>query len=64
MQGICKWYNETKHFGFIKPDNSDKDIFVHQNGLIDRIKEGDRVTFETEEGQKGLNAVDVQLNND
>ena len=51
----------SKGYGFIKPDDSDKDVFVHQNGLIDNIREEDKVTFDVEEGEKGLNAVNVKL---
>ena len=39
----------------------DSDIFVHANGLVDDIREGDKVTYETEEGRKGLNAVNVEV---
>lgn len=59
--GTVKFFNETKGFGFIKDDNSNKEYFVHANGLKDRIKENDSVTFELEEGRKGLNAVNVKL---
>ena len=44
-----------------KDNESDKEYFVHQTGLIDRIKEDDEVTFELTEGKKGLNAVNVKL---
>jgi CspA family cold shock protein len=59
--GTVKFFNETKGFGFIKDDNSNKEYFVHANGLKDRIRENDSVTFELEEGRKGLNAVNVKL---
>jgi CspA family cold shock protein len=59
--GIVKFFNETKGFGFIKTNGSNEDIFVHVSGLIDEIKENDEVTFETEQGKKGLNAINVQL---
>lgn len=60
MNGLVKFFNNTKGFGFIKPDNGSEDIFVHSTGLIDKIKDGDRVTFETEKGKKGMNAVNVE----
>ncbi len=59
--GTVKFFNEAKGFGFISPENGDKDIFVHASGLIDEIREGDQVTYDTEEGRKGLNAVNVKL---
>lgn len=59
--GKVKFFNETKGFGFIKEDESEKEYFVHASGLIDKIKEDDEVTFELVEGRKGLNAVDVKL---
>jgi CspA family cold shock protein len=60
-QGTVKFFNREKGFGFIKPSDSGEDVFVHQSGLIDTIKENDRVQFEVERGKKGLNAVRVQL---
>jgi len=57
--GTVKFFNETKGFGFIKEDNTENDIFVHASGLIDSIDEGDKVKFETTEGKKGVNAIDV-----
>lgn len=59
MQGTVKFFNEAKGFGFITPDNSTKDIFVHVSGLVDEIRENDEVTYDEQEGKKGLNAVNV-----
>lgn len=59
-KGIIKFFNETKGFGFIKEEESDKEYFVHVSGLIDQVKENDEVTFELEEGRKGLTAVKVK----
>ncbi|XOV94903.1 MAG: cold-shock protein [Bacteroidota bacterium] len=61
QEGTVKFFNNEKGFGFITPNNSDKDVFVHVNGLIDEIRENDKVQFETEQGKKGLNAVNVEL---
>jgi len=60
-KGTVKFYNETKGFGFIKDNNSSKEYFVHSSGLKDNIRENDEVTFNLEEGKKGLNAVSVKL---
>ncbi len=59
-KGTVKFFNEVKGFGFIKDNESDNEYFVHATGLIDKIKEGDEVTFELKEGKKGLNAVNVK----
>lgn len=59
--GKVKFFNESKGFGFIKDDESDKEYFVHVSGLIDEVREGDEVTFDLEEGRKGLNAANVKL---
>ncbi len=58
--GTVKFFNETKGFGFITPNEGREDIFVHSSGLIDRIRENDKVKFETERGKKGINAINVQ----
>jgi len=58
--GTVKFFNNSKGFGFIKDDASDKEYFVHVSGLKDEIKENDRVTFDLQEGRKGLNAVNVK----
>lgn len=60
-KGIVKFFNVSKGFGFIKDANSSKEYFVHSTGLIDKIKENDEVTFDLQEGKKGLNAVNVRL---
>lgn len=57
--GTVKFFNTEKGFGFIKDDESGQDIFVHKTGLVDNIREDDKVSFEVEEGRKGLNAVNV-----
>jgi CspA family cold shock protein len=59
--GTVKFFNNAKGFGFITPDDNSKDVFVHKNNLIDRIKDGDKVVYDVEKGDKGLNAVRVQL---
>jgi CspA family cold shock protein len=61
QEGKVKFFNVTKGFGFITPNDGSADIFVHQTGLIDRIKDNDEVQYETERGKKGLNAVRVQV---
>ena len=58
--GTVKFFNESKGFGFIKDESSGQDIFVHSSGLKDDIRDGDEVTFDVEQGKKGLNAVNVQ----
>ncbi len=60
-EGTVKFFNETKGFGFISQSDDRNDIFVHSSGLIDSIRENDRVSFEVEQGQKGLNAVNVKV---
>jgi cold shock protein len=59
--GTVKFFNGAKGYGFITPEEGDKDVFVHVNGLIDEINEGDQVSYDVEEGQKGLNAVNVKV---
>ena len=60
-QGIVKFFNESKGFGFITESGSNTEHFVHVSGLIDQINEGDGVEFELTEGKKGLNAVNVKV---
>ena len=61
QQWTIKFFNETKGFGFIKAADGSKEYFVHVSGLKDEVREGDEVTFELQEGRKGLNAVNVKL---
>lgn len=61
QQGTVKFFNETKGFGFIIPSNGDSEIFVHVSGLIDQIRENDTVSYDVEQGKKGLNAVNVKI---
>jgi len=63
-KGTVKFFNESKGFGFIKDSESEKEYFVHVSGLKDKIKENDEVTFDLQEGKKGLNAVNVKLSQD
>ena len=59
QEGTVKFFNETKGFGFITPTNGGQDIFVHVSDLKDEIRENDKVSFEVQNGKKGLNAVNV-----
>jgi cold shock protein len=58
--GTVKFFNDAKGFGFIKETNSGQEYFVHVSGLVHEVKENDTVTFDLQEGKKGLNAVNVQ----
>jgi CspA family cold shock protein len=60
-KGTVKFFNESKGFGFITEEGSNKEHFVHVSGLIDEIRENDEVEYELQEGKKGLNAVDVRV---
>ena len=59
--GTVKFFNDTKGFGFITPSNGGADIFVHVTGLNEDIRENDNVSFDVENGKKGLNAVNVKV---
>jgi len=60
-EGTVKFFNSEKGFGFISQTENRSDVFVHSSGLIDEIRENDKVTFDVEEGKKGLNAVNVKV---
>ncbi|MBX2835450.1 MAG: cold-shock protein [Gammaproteobacteria bacterium] len=61
--GIVKWFDATKGFGFIAPDDGGKDVFVHHTSIngdgYKTLDEGQKVSFDVEQGQKGLAAVNV-----
>ena len=63
--GTVKWFNEEKGFGFITAENG-SDVFVHFSAIkadgFKRLEEGQKVTFETAEGQRGLQAQNVVVN--
>ncbi|KYH06860.1 cold-shock protein [Chryseobacterium cucumeris] len=62
QEGTVKFFNEAKGFGFITPADGSKDIFVHSSGLNTRmIRENDKVVFDIQKSDKGLNAVNVTL---
>jgi cold shock protein len=58
--GKVKFFNEAKGYGFILDDESNKEIFVHHSGIVDKVRENDLVTYELIEGRKGQNAVNVK----
>ena len=63
-RGTVKWFNDQKGFGFITPDGGGKDLFVHQSAIqasgFRSLKEGDHVEYDSEQGQKGPQAVNVR----
>ena len=59
-KGTVKFFNEAKGFGFIKGEDG-QEIFVHATGLNDSIGENDQVSYDTEVGRRGLNAINVSL---
>lgn len=59
-EGTVKFFNDTKGYGFIIDSNSNQEYFVHVSGLVDEVRENDSVTFELQEGRKGLNAINVK----
>ncbi len=61
--GTVTFFNESKGYGFIKDLQSQESVFVHINSLSEPLREQDKVTFETEQGQKGLQAVRIKKTN-
>jgi CspA family cold shock protein len=59
--GTVKFFNNVRGFGFIAPDDGGEDVFVHKNDLVDEITEGDKVSYDVEESEKGLNAKNVKV---
>ncbi len=58
-EGKVKFFNYSKGFGFISPTDGGEDVFVHQSGLKEEIRENDSVSYDVEDGRKGINAVNV-----
>ena len=58
--GVLTFFNESKGYGFIRDLQTEESIFVHINALTEPLKENNMVTFETEQGQKGLSAINVK----
>ncbi|QFQ81105.1 cold-shock protein [Vibrio harveyi] len=63
VSGSVKWFNETKGFGFLTQDNGGQDVFVHFNAIVadgfKTLTEGQKVSFNVEEGKKGPQATEV-----
>jgi cold shock CspA family protein len=63
-KGVVTFFNDSKGFGFIKDTSSQQDVFVHINGLLEPIKENNKVSFEIVKGPKGFNAINVKVERD
>ena len=65
QSGTVKFFNQSKRYGFIKPDLGNKDIFVHATSLpnIENLQEGQRITFEIEESSRGIQAINIEIEN-
>ena len=61
VTGTIKFFNEAKGYGFISHDDTEKETFVHATGLIDKVRQDDKVEFDLQEGKKGMNAVNVRV---
>ena len=65
IKGKVKWFNPTKGYGFIAREDNEKDVFVHSSALQAanlELNEGDELTFEITEGEKGNSAINLQKN--
>jgi len=63
LRGTVKWFNSKKGFGFIEREDKEKDVFVHSSAARAagmQLNEGDELTFEVENGEKGPSAVNLQ----
>ena len=63
ITGKVKWFNSTKGFGFIERDDKEKDVFVHSSVVREanmELNEGDELTFDVTQGEKGLSAINLQ----
>lgn len=58
--GTIKFFNESKGYGFIKEDLTNNEIFVHVTGLTENVSKDDKVAYDTVEGKKGMNAINVK----
>lgn len=59
-KGVVKFFNATKGWGFVTDEESGRDIFVHVTGLVDRVSDGEAVTFDIEDGNRGVKAINVK----
>jgi CspA family cold shock protein len=64
MQGKVKWFDATKGYGFITPDDGSKDVFAHHSAILGdgykSLTENQQVTFDVEQGPKGLQAINIR----
>ncbi len=60
-EGVVKFFDESKGYGFITPTKGGKEVFVHSSGLMDKIRQNDDVSYDIAEGKKGPSAVNVKL---